>query len=106
MIPNDTYFLLHDLHMITLLNIMTEQKGKGCQGIRTIKTMEYQNTRKDFKCWDYWEQWKTTCQTNHARQQRALSDKVTLDIDGFTDRPVIQCDVRVVKKYFCIDYSK
>ena len=35
--------------------------------------------------------------------QGALSDKVTTDIDGFTDEPVVQCDVRVVKITFLGD---
>ena len=31
--------------------------------------------------------------------QGTISDKITSDIDGFTDEPVVQCDVEV-------DYSK
>ena len=32
---------------------MTEEKGKGYQGIRAIKAFEYENIRSDFKCCDY-----------------------------------------------------
>ena len=37
--------------------------------------------------------------------QGTFSDKVTSDIDAFTDEPVVRCDVRVVKNTF-IDDSK
>lgn len=30
-----------------------------------------------------------------------FSDKVIPDIDGSTDEKVVQCDVQVVKRYFC-----
>ena len=51
-----------------------------------------------------------TCWTNFtARYIRdpsgIFSDKVIPDIDGFTDEPVVRCDVRVVKNTF-IDDSK
>ena len=36
-------------------NLMTEQKGKGYQGIRAIEALEYENTRSNFKCCDYRE---------------------------------------------------
>ena len=32
--------------------------------------------------------------------ERAFSDKVTLNIDGFTDEPLVQCDVQVVENTF------
>ena len=35
----------------------------------------------------------------------SFSNKVTPDTDGFTDEPVVQCDVRVVKNTF-VDDSK
>ena len=72
---------------------MTEQKRKGYQRIRSIEAFEYQNIRSDFKCCDYWEKRKTICQTT-AKYTKAFLDKVTPDIDGFTDEPVVhQCDV-------------
>ena len=37
--------------------------------------------------------------------QGAFSDKITPDIESFTDEPVVQCDVRVVKNTF-VDDSK
>ena len=37
--------------------------------------------------------------------QGAFSDKITPDIESFTDEPVVQCDVRVVKNTL-VDYSK
>ena len=35
--------------------------------------------------------------------QGAFSDKVTPDIDGFTDEPVVQCEVQVLKNTFIDD---
>ena len=35
--------------------------------------------------------------------QEAFSDKVVPDSDGFTDEPVVQCDVQVVKNAFVGD---
>ena len=35
--------------------------------------------------------------------QGAFSDKVTPDIDGFTDEPVVQCEVLVLKNTFTDD---
>ena len=40
-----------------------------------------------------------------AGTQGAFSDEVTPETDGFTDEPVVQCDVRVVKNTF-VDDSK
>ena len=46
------------------------------------------------------------CQiTGIPETQGALSDKVAPDIDGFTDEPVVQCDVQVAENTV-IDYSK
>ena len=40
------------------------------------------------------------------KPQRAFLDKVTPDIDGFTDEPVVyQCDVQFVENIF-VDDSK
>ena len=38
---------------------MTEQKGKGYQGIRAPEAFEYENTRSDLKHCYYREIWKT-----------------------------------------------
>ena len=35
--------------------------------------------------------------------QREFTDKVVPDIDGFTDEPVVQCDVQVVENTFVVD---
>ena len=41
---------------------------------------------------------KKLCHTTRTPgTQGAFSDKVTPDIDGFTDEPVVQCDVQVVE---------
>ena len=46
------------------------------------------------------------CQTTRIPgTQGAFSDKVTHDIVGFTDEPVVQCGVQVVENNF-IDDSK
>ena len=69
---------------------MTGHKGKECNWSITF---EYENTRSDFKCCDYWKKWKTIRQitAKYTWDPRA----VTPDIDGFTDEPVVQCDVLV-----------
>ena len=38
--------------------------------------------------------------------QGAFSDKVTPDIDYFTDEPQVQCDVQVVKNNFVDGFKK
>ena len=38
-----------------------------------------------------------------TRTQGAFSDKVTLDIEGFTDKRVVQCYVQVVGNTFTDD---
>ena len=35
--------------------------------------------------------------------QGTFSEKLTPDIDGFTDEPVVQCDVQVVENIFAYD---
>ena len=37
--------------------------------------------------------------------QGAFSNKVTLDNDGFTDEPVVQCNVQVVENTFVNDFK-
>ena len=47
---------------------------------------------------------KEQCQiTGIPGTQGAFSDKVTPDIDGFTDEPAVQCDVQVVENIFIDD---
>ena len=44
------------------------------------------------------------CQTtaNYTKDpQGEFSDKISPDIDGFTDEPVVQCECWSYKKYFC-----
>ena len=44
------------------------------------------------------------CQTAEIPEtQGAFSDKVALDIDGFTDEPVVQCDVQITDNAFIGD---
>ena len=62
---------------------MTNQKGKGYQGIgETDEAFEYQNTRSDFKCCNYRENWKTMSDYCY-KYIRAFSDNVASDIVGF-----------------------
>ena len=70
---------------------MTEQKGKGYQEIRATVAFENENTRSDFNyCYD-WEKWKIL--PDYFRDTRvpqgSFPDKVTPDIDGFIDEPVV-----------------
>ena len=61
--------------------------------IRTIKKFEYENTRRGFECCDYWEKWKTIptqiILLDMWGTEGAFSHKVTPDIDGFTDEPIV-----------------
>ena len=50
-------------------------------------------------CCYHWEKRKTICPTNHVYQPGLLSTKFTPDID-FTDEPIVQCDVPIVKNTF------
>ena len=47
----------------------------------------------------------TFARTGISGPQGAFSDKVAPDIDGFSDEPVVQCDVQVTENTF-IDDSK
>ena len=53
--------------------------------------------RRDFKFCYYWEKLKIIQTTGIPGVQGAFSDKVTPDIDVFTDELVVQYDVQVVK---------
>ena len=53
-------------------------------------------------CCDHWEKRKSICPTNHVYQPGLLSTKFTPDID-FTDEPVVQCDVPIIKNTFVDD---
>ena len=75
-------------------NIIMEQKRKGWQGIRAIEAFEYENTRSYFK---YCEKNEKLSYYRDTGDQRAFSDKVTPNIDGFTDEPIAQYDVQVVE---------
>ena len=78
----------------------------GCyQGIRAAKAFDSENTREMISNITITEK-NETCQTAETPgAQGAFSDKVAPDTDIFTDEPVIQRDVQVVKNTF-IDGSK
>ena len=80
---------------------MTEQNRKGYQGIRAPEALECKN-RSDFKyCIAITEKHeKLLDNTGIPKPQGAISDKVTPDIDAFSDEPVVQCDVQVVENNF------
>ena len=66
---------------------------------RTIKTFEYKNAWSGVKCCDHGE--KSHVSDTSGRDTRfpeAFSDKIMFDIDYFTDEPVVQCDISVLKK--------
>ena len=48
----------------------------------------------------YWEKWNREQGPGILETQEAFSDKVTPDIDSFSDEPVAPADVQVVKKNF------
>ena len=77
-------------HFIISPSIITKQKGKKYQGVRATKTFEYKNTRSDFNSCYYCEKWKTLSDYRDTRvPQATVPDKVTPDIDGFNDEPVV-----------------
>ena len=83
---------------------MMEQIGNGYQRIRAIGAFECENRRNDFKCYHYFtEKNEKPCFTQILGTQGIVSDKVTLDIDGFRDEPVVQCDDQVAENTFLYD---
>ena len=93
--------LLSHLIIAPKPNIMTEQNRKVYQGIRAIAAFEYKNTRSDFKRCHYWK--KKLCQaTGITAIQGEFSDKIPHEIDGFTDKRVVQRYVLLCcRKYLC-----
>ena len=75
---------------------MTEQKGKGYQGIRAIEAFEYKNTRSHVITKKNEKEY-VRLQLSIKGAQGAFPNKVAPDIDDFTDEPEFQCDVQVVK---------
>ena len=72
--------------LFTAPNIMTEQKGKGYQGIRAIEAFEYENTRSYFKCCDYTEKNEikyVRLQLSKPGTQGTFSGNVAPDIGDF-----------------------
>ena len=61
--------------------MQTEENENENQGIWAVETFKYENTRSDFVA--------ITRKTKDPRGILAC-------IDGFTDEPVVQCDVQVV----------
>ena len=64
---------------------MTKQKEKTYQGIWAIETFEYENTKNG------------RLQLHIPGTRVLFSDKVTPDLDDFTDEPEFQYDVQTVK---------
>ena len=54
----------------------------------------YKNTKSSVKYCDHWEKRKTRCHTNCIYNLAA-------PVIDFTDEPVVQCDRKIVKKWFC-----
>ena len=75
----------------------TEQKGIGYQGIRATEAFEHENTRIDLKYCYFWGKWKTMSDYRDTRDPRDIFRPL---IDGFTDKPVVQCDVQVAENTF------
>ena len=92
---------------ITHYNNRVKEKRQGYREIRSNQGFEYQNTRSDFKCCDYSEKNKkqyVRLQLSIPEIQGAFLDKVTPDVDGFTNETVVhQCDVQVVENTFAND---
>ena len=82
-------------HLITSLNIMIEQLKHWSTKIQEVISNIVITEKNEKQCQT----------TGIPRTLGAFSDKVTLDIDGFTDEPVVKCDVQVVENTF-IDDSK
>ena len=71
------------------------------------QNIKYENTRSNFKCFHHWEKWKKIMSDYNyiPGTQKVLSDKVTPDIEGFRDEPVVQCDFPVVENIFVSDFK-
>ena len=92
-LPYYRRILLQDFHMWYFAPIQWHcKKGTGRHEIRAIKKRcEMSRSLRKTKR-------KTTCRTIYIPQ--AFSDKVTPAFD-FRDKPIVECDVLIVKKYFC-----
>ena len=88
-------------------NIMAEQNRNEYQGIRSAEAFEYENKQvpSNITITEKNEKQCVRLQLSIPRTEGKFSCKVAPDIDGFTDKPVIQWDVQVVK-YTFVDNSK
>ena len=84
---------------------MTKQKGKGYQGIGAIEVPHFsakiQELASNIVLIERNEKQYIRLKLNVLGTQGTFSDEVTPDIYGFTDEPVVQCDIQVYRKYFC-----
>ena len=99
------YSSLHNFHLILSkkVNRTTNQKGKGeeLEQVKHLITKIQELTSNDVitdKMKNY-----VRLQLSMPGTQEAFWDKVTTDIDGFTDEPVVQCDIEVIKNIFVDD---
>ena len=80
------YSSLHEFHMIC---VQINDGRNYLEQLKHLNTNKQKKNKSDKSC-------------RSTKAPGAFSVNVMLDIDYFTDEPVVQCDVPVVKKYFCV----
>ena len=86
------------------LNVMTKQKGKGhLKQLKHLST-KIQESTSNVAITEENEKEYARLQLSIPGTHLVFSDKVAPDIDGFTNEPVVQCDVEVVKNSFVDDF--
>ena len=98
------YSSLHNFHLI----IWRRKKEKGSEELDQLEHLstKIQEVTSDVAITEKNEKQYVRLQLIIPGTQGAFLDKVTPDIDGFTDEPVLhQCDIQVVE-YTFVDDSK
>ena len=98
------YSLLHDL-FIDYIAYRDRKKERGTKEFEELKHLSKKIQGMISNIFINEKNEKLCQNTGIPGIQEAFSDKVTLDIDGFTVEPVVQCDVQVTENTF-IDDSK
>ena len=96
------YFMVFPFDYIQL-TIMTVEKRKMYQVIRATDKHLSTKIQELISNIVIWEKWKTLSDIRIPGTQIIFSRKVSPDIDGSTDEPVVQCDIQVVENTFA-DY--
>ena len=102
------YSWLHNFHLVlSSPAYWRSKKGKGTKELEQSKrfSTNIQEVTSNVAITEKNEKQNVRLQLSKPRTLGAFSDKVAPDISSFTDEPVVQCVVQVVKNSF-VDDSK